>query len=301
MNNIGSGEFQLYLKEIFLRLNKHFISVNKNESIFYLLSRRFRSLDCNVIICASDITTLDGCKNLLQVSLKYGPVYGIFSLAAVLLDSMFSNQTPETFQKSFAAKAQSALYLDELSRTLCPQLQHFVGFSSLAASRGTGGQTSYANSNASLDRIIENRARIGLPGISIQWGPISDVGMAARLAKGDENFEICYCKLQRIDRCLHVLDDLLFAKNGIVGSAIISRKKIVEDVSVFSRVLSVFGVKDLKKIPASATLSDLGVDSMIISEVKQILEREANISLTANDLRNITIDELKKVTGTSIN
>lgn len=219
-------------------------------------------------------------------------------MAAVILDSMLPNQTPELFQKSYTVKALSTAHLDELSRTLCPQLEHFVGFSSISAARGNAGQTNYATTNAIMDRIIENRVKENLPGISIHWGPISDVGMAARVSNGDHNMEFSGFKQQRIDHCLRVLDDLLFARSAIVCSAVVPHTKMAnEETSVFSRILRLFRVKDFKKIALSTNLYDLGIDSMIISEVKQILEREANISLSPSELKNLTIEELKNVTA----
>lgn len=211
---------------------------------------------------------------------------------------MLPNQTPELFKKSHAVKALSTAHLDELSRTFCPHLEHFVGFSSISAAKGNAGQTNYATTNAIMDRIIENRVKQNLPGISIHWGPISDVGMAARLTNADCSIELSGFKQQRVDRCLHVLDDLLFAKSAIVCSVVIPHKKIADEESnVFSRVLRLFRVKDFKKIPASTNLYDLGIDSMIISEIKQILEREANISLSPSELKQLTIEKLKNITG----
>lgn len=246
----------------------------------------------------NDITSFDGCKNLLEDSLKYGPISGIFNLAGVLLDSTLPNQTEDSFKQCLAPKAYTTSYLDELSRTLCPQLEYFVGFSSIAGGRGSAGQTNYAMANFIMDRIIENRVRQNLPGKSIQWAPICDIGMVSQMTGGDDTTEIIGMKQQRIDRCLHVLDELLFAKSAIVTSGVIPHKKAMEESNVLSRVLRVFGVKDLKKVPTGATLADLGLDSLVISEVKQILEREANVDLSPAELKNLTIDGLKNVTGT---
>lgn len=60
-------------------------------------------------------------------------------------------------------------YLDELSRVLCPNLRHFVVFSSLACGRGNAAQTNYGMANSIIERIIENRVRDNLPAKAIQW------------------------------------------------------------------------------------------------------------------------------------
>lgn len=259
----------------------------------------FTSLGCTIVHNTSDIKTFEGCKNLLEESLKYGPIIGIFNLAGVLLDSTLPNQTEESFKKCFAAKVYTTNYLDELSRTLCPQLEHFVGFSSIAGGRGSAGQTNYAMANFIMDRIIENRVRKNLPGKSIQWSPICDIGMVSQMTDGDDTIEIIGMKQQCVDRCFRMLDDLLFAQSAIVSSGVIPHKRAIEEANVLSRVLRVFGVKDLKKVPAGATLADLGLDSLVISEIKQILEREASVDLSPAQLKSMTIDGLKKVIGVS--
>ena len=43
------------------------------------------------------------------------------------------------------------------------------------------GQSNYAYANASLDQLVELRRELHLPGISVQWGAIADVGFVAEV------------------------------------------------------------------------------------------------------------------------
>ena len=102
---------------------------------------------------------------------------GVVHSAGVLDDAMIANIGPESVRRVLAPKLHGALHLE--AATAEDPLDFFVLFSSSAGLVGTAGQAAYAAGNAAMDALALARRRRGLPALSVQWGPFTDVGLAA--------------------------------------------------------------------------------------------------------------------------
>lgn len=262
----------------------------------------WESYGCKVLVNTADVTTYQGCKNLLVESLTQGQIGGIFNLAAVLRDGIFENQSIEKFKESLAPKANATRYLNDLSRVLCPKLEHFVVFSSTSCGRGNAGQSNYGMANSIMERIIEQRALEKLPAKAIQWGAIGDVGLVAEMVKDKLDAEVAGTLQQRISSCLNVLDKLLTTPNPIVSSIVIADKNASDNSgdpqrSLMKSVMKIMGIRDVKTISTNASLAELGMDSLMSVEIKQMLEREFDIFLSAQELRSITFGKFQEMSS----
>jgi acyl carrier protein len=97
--------------------------------------------------------------------------------AGVLDDAGLLQQDAQRFAHVFAPKVQGGWLLDVLTRN--DPLDWFVSYSSVAAVFGSAGQANHSAANAFLDTLSHERRLRGLPSLSINWGPWTEVGAAA--------------------------------------------------------------------------------------------------------------------------
>ncbi|MEJ2755738.1 MAG: KR domain-containing protein, partial [Gammaproteobacteria bacterium] len=90
----------------------------------------------------------------------------------------------------------------------CP-LQYFMCFSSMASVLGNQGSANYCAANAFVDGLAHYRRSQGLPALTVNWGVIADVGMAAEEDFYRQNLERNGLTTIHSIHCLEMLELLL--------------------------------------------------------------------------------------------
>ncbi|NEO53141.1 MAG: SDR family NAD(P)-dependent oxidoreductase [Okeania sp. SIO3B5] len=133
----------------------------------------------SVVVEKADVTDLESMKGVLQrIEESNRPLVGVIHSVMVLSNGVLRNQTWSSFEQVMEPKVQGAWHLHQLTQS--QPLDFFVLFSSATSLLGSLGQgmANYSAANGFLDGLAHYRRTMGLPGLSIHWGPVSQVGRA---------------------------------------------------------------------------------------------------------------------------
>jgi 3-oxoacyl-[acyl-carrier-protein] synthase II len=165
---------------------RHLVLVGRSgatESISAQL-KELEDVGARVVVATADVSDIEQTSRVLsEIQQSLPPLRGIIHSAGVLDDGILIQQNWERFAKVMAPKVQGAWNLHTLTINL--PLDFFVLFSSTASLLGSPAQANYAAANAFLDALAYYRRCFGLPGLSINWGAVSEVGVAAERDVGE--------------------------------------------------------------------------------------------------------------------
>ena len=143
-----------------------------------------RAGGADVEVVAADVSTASGAARAVAAATAGGrPLRGIVHAAGIVDDGVVAEQSWPRVAAVLAPKAAGAWHLHQATSGM--PLDFFVMFSSTASVLGTAGQGSYAAANAFLDALAHYRRALGLPAVSVNWGPWGEAGMAANIADRD--------------------------------------------------------------------------------------------------------------------
>jgi NADPH:quinone reductase-like Zn-dependent oxidoreductase/aryl carrier-like protein len=160
---------------------RHLVLVGRSEPGETAVTqiKSWQATGVQIILKQANVTKLHQMQQILkEVSDTMPPLRGVVHAAGVLNDGTLQHLEPAQVAAVFAPKVAGAWHLHQLTADL--ELDFFLLFSSAASLLGSPGQGNYAAANMFMDGLAQLRNAQGLPGLSINWGPWADIGLAAR-------------------------------------------------------------------------------------------------------------------------
>ncbi|NET25423.1 type I polyketide synthase [Okeania sp. SIO1I7] len=159
---------------------KHLVLVTRREPDD-TASQKLTELEmagAEVVVEKADVSSLAAMTEVLnRIENSNQPLAGVIHSAGMLSDGVLQNQSWSSFEQVMAPKVKGGWNLHQLTQN--QPLDFFVLFSSAASLLGSPGQGNHSAANAFLDGLAHYRSVQGLPGLSIHWGAVSQVGEAA--------------------------------------------------------------------------------------------------------------------------
>ncbi|KAJ8915050.1 hypothetical protein NQ315_016025, partial [Exocentrus adspersus] len=255
--------------------------------------QRWTKCNVTVEINDDDISTKEGVGKLIASAKQLGPVGGIFDLSLLLKSIWVENQTNEIYEALVNSKIMSACYIDEVTREYCPDLDHFVVFSSFVHLR----LFEYEVASCALEKLCKKRRRENFPALLTRWGPIADVGSRNEVS-GEKMLA------QDGSSCLEALEKFMLQDSVVVSSVVLADEHC-ESSAVKRRrtaadaVAVILGICDIGIIEEMSTLSQMGLDSLMAAQVKQLLFRNYNLDLNTDEIWNLTFKQLNELSDST--
>ncbi|KAL7953263.1 putative polyketide synthase [Trichoderma compactum] len=248
---------------------------NKDTNGAMFVRELRESAGCRVKPVSCDISLASDLVKALRVCADDGlpPVRGVVQGAMLLRDAIFEQMTLADWHGGLRPKVDGTWNLH--TEFAAPNtLDFFVMLSSVSGVLGIASQTNYAAGGSYEDAMANWRQSRGLPGVSIDLGPIADVGYVAETAKVAERLRKSgdYVMLDE-NTVLRALEAALTEAGSrddaarIIGAAITDK---------LASIFMIDGAEiDLSKKPAG-----YGVDSLIAVELLNMLVLQAGADVS---------------------
>ena len=163
-----------------LRSTWHQLAIDHPQRSLIRAIQEMETLGATIHLATVDVADEEQVSTYLAEYEREGwPVIrGVIHTAGVVQDELLLRMKTETFERVLRPKVRGGWLLHHLLKDY--PLDFFILFSSTGSMIASLGQGNYAAANAFLDALAHYRRAMGLPALSIGWGPWS-VGMVEQL------------------------------------------------------------------------------------------------------------------------
>ncbi|WUH89346.1 SDR family NAD(P)-dependent oxidoreductase [Streptomyces sp. NBC_00433] len=150
--------------------HRHFLLASRsgpNSPAATELIAALAQFDATATVVAADTADPDQLATLLADVPHDHPVTTVIHAAGTLNDATLTSLTPEQLHATLTPKVDTAYYLHTAD---LPHLQHYVLYSSAAATLANPGQANYNAANSFLNALAHHRHTHHQPATSLAWG-----------------------------------------------------------------------------------------------------------------------------------
>lgn len=160
--------------------------------------QEIEEMGTQVLFMPCDIAQAAQVKKVFDYLLKNKrEVKGIFHAAGIASPSLCRDLDSATLHQMFESKVQGTWNLHEQTKHLA--LDFFVLYSSISSLIGSVELAHYSAANAFMDGLASYRLSLGLPALSINWGPWDNGGMVQNTAGSNKVFSSGFTPLKSVE------------------------------------------------------------------------------------------------------
>ncbi|MBJ9975376.1 SDR family NAD(P)-dependent oxidoreductase [Pseudomonas sp. S75] len=286
--------------------------IDQGETRFVLIGRqpasepvaqalqRWREQGNYIVVECLDVSDAQALDAAVQRNAStLGPLTRISHLAGTLEASPLQSVDGRTLLLQMRGKQQGAWNLHRLSEHW--PIEAFVLISSVSSLFGFPGHASYAAANAYLDGLADYRRGLGLPGISVRFGPFQGNGLLANgqvfghlpamtLLEGLQALRDCP-GTELDPTIMKYRGPMALGRNLTPPSRPVVLRQDAQDrhgqlADVVRRYVAALLQQPIESIPDDAPLSDLGISSLLGVEIRNRLQTELEVRMPATVLWN---------------
>jgi short-subunit dehydrogenase/acyl carrier protein len=195
---------------------KYLVLVGRSNAKDVAALTQLEQAGAKIVVAQADLANFEAIASVFsEIDRSLPPLRGVIHAAGILDDGVLQKQTWERFKKVMSPKVEGAWHLHQLTEN--KPLDFFVMFSSVASLFGSVAQANHSAANAFLDSLAYYRQAQGLPGLSINWGIVSQVGAAAQRQADKTKYQgMGTINPQQVLEALEILLNTSAAEVGVV-------------------------------------------------------------------------------------